>query len=115
MSIIAIVLGEQKFVPFCGNVRQILAAEMQDKRKKEAIAHKPQVAGSIPVSKIIRAKMVKLLSSGNEFFIEEIADGIGASQTAVRRHLRALIAAGNIKRRAIEHNRHVFKMIKKAA
>lgn len=111
MSIVAAILLNRPPPVFREVLRTTYAPEEPDRRKKKSVGFKPNIAGTKTLSKIIRANLVKLLSTGKEFFIEEIVEQAKVSRPAAVRHLRKMIENKEVSLRVIERGRHIFKGI----
>jgi len=110
---LSIMLGLQPFVEPKGRVRIIMSAEMQDRRKKSTVGHKPVGKGTITRSREISIDIVKfMIWKRKALSVDDIRDGIGASRTAIRRILTGMEASGKASSRAIGHNKHLYKLVK---
>lgn len=72
------------------NVRRYVAPEMQDKRIKPA----GKRVSVHELSRILREKIIALLSDGEKWSAKEVAEVLDSSQTSTRRHLNCLVDLG---------------------
>lgn len=78
------------------NVRRYVAPEMQDKRIKPVGYTKPagKRVSVHELSRILREKIIALLSDGEKWSAKEVAEVLESSQTSTRRHLNCLVDLG---------------------
>lgn len=110
MSAIEIMLGITKYSP---TFREIGKAEIVDGKPKQPL--KPETIrrknrggiGCLRVSeqasKQLRADLVREISSGQKYIAKLMATKIGFAQSAVRRHLQAMVKSGELECETITH------------
>ena len=78
------------------NVRRYVAPEMQDKRLRSTDNTKPagKRVSVHELSRILREKIIVLLSDGEKWSAKEVAEVLESSQTSTRRHLNCLVDLG---------------------
>lgn len=96
MNTLSISLGLSPFIKPIGRSRKITAPEMISDSRGNAI--KPEYHGlsGAEISKLIRAKVIAAIDSGNAFTADELAMDIDASVSAARIHLVALAKLGQV-------------------
>ena len=97
MSLVSAILLNAPPPVFHGAVRKIIAREMTE--KLPAATQKPSASAGKRVSvhelsRILREKIIALLSDGEKWSAKEVADALGSSQTSTRRHLNCLVDLG---------------------
>ena len=97
MSLVSAILLNAPPPVFHGAVRKIIAREMTE--KLPAATQKPSASAGKRVSvhelsRILREKIIALLSDGEKWSAKEVAEVLESSQTSTRRHLNHLVDTG---------------------
>ena len=110
MSDLSIMFG---LTPFAPSFREIGKAEIVDGKPKQplkpATIRRKNRGGigclrvSEQASKQLRADLVREISSGQKYTAKTMATQIGFAQSAVRRHLQAMVKSGELDCETITH------------